>query len=235
MRWTPGSITGLALLLAGCASTAPPAPPGPISGDPYRAYGTEPFWSVSIGPQEMRFEAPDRRATVVATPVARTTFNGRRYETSLMTVDITRQPCSDGMSDRQFGERVMVMIDGKTFDGCGGPPLPPGELAGTSWRIVSIGGEAVTAPRTPTTAFDDARISGSGGCNRYTGGYTVDGDRLMLSGVASTKMACVGAGSDTETRLFAALRGTLRLRYDAAGRMVLTRDDGTTILLQQME
>ena len=40
--------------------------------------------------------------------------------------------------------------------------------------------------------FDAAggRLSGSGGCNRITGSYQLDGDRLTFGPIASTRMAC---------------------------------------------
>lgn len=39
-------------------------------------------------------------------------------------------------------------------------------------------------------AAHEQRISGSGGCNRITGGFDIDGDKLRLSRTAGTMMAC---------------------------------------------
>src|SRR3546814_9150381 len=85
----------------------------------------------------MRYEGDYGKNVVEApTPDARPTFNGRRYETRQMTVDITRTPCSDGMSDRRYPDTVRVTTRRGTARGCGGlsndRPGPGASLAGTS-------------------------------------------------------------------------------------------------------
>jgi len=50
-----------------------------------------------------------------------------------------------------------------------------------------------------TLANFEPRISGSGGCNRVTGSFELDGDELRLRGVAGTMMACL-AGMEQEQR-----------------------------------
>lgn len=66
-------------------------------------------------------------------------------------------------------------------------PEPP--LSGTRWVAQSIEGAPV-AYRTPTIEFAADRISGTGGCNRFFGGYTISGDRISFGGVGTTEMAC---------------------------------------------
>ncbi|HEX8901642.1 META domain-containing protein [Vitreimonas sp.] len=66
-------------------------------------------------------------------------------------------------------------------------PEPP--LSGTRWVAQSIEGAPV-AYRTPTIEFAADRISGTGGCNRFFGGYTISGDRISFGGVGATEMAC---------------------------------------------
>ena len=53
--------------------------------------------------------------------------------------------------------------------------------------------------------FTASTVSGFGGCNSYSGPATVSGATLKIGPVASTQMACVGAGSDVEQAYFAAL------------------------------
>ena len=55
------------------------------------------------------------------------------------------------------------------------------------------------SPQVPTIVFEDegAVVSGSSGCNRFTGSYTLAGDSLRIGQVASTSMVCVG-GQDLE-------------------------------------
>ena len=99
--------------LAACA-TVPAAPP---VGESYRALGTEPFWSVAIEGGQMRFETPEGGFTVPA-PAPRPSFNGHRWATPRLTVDVTHGECSDGMSDRRFADTVLVVADGRELRGC---------------------------------------------------------------------------------------------------------------------
>ncbi len=65
-------------------------------------------------------------------------------------------------------------------------------LAGTSWTLATLGGEAPLADTETTLNFgEDGRVSGSDGCNRFSTSYTVDGDSITIApSGASTMMAC---------------------------------------------
>jgi heat shock protein HslJ len=89
---------------------------------PYRALGTEPFWSLSIERKRMTFDLMDHPKVRQPTPKPRKTRFGRIYWTRRISVAIiTNQPCSDGMSDYVYRDDVTVTVDGKKFLGCGGP------------------------------------------------------------------------------------------------------------------
>ncbi len=82
----------------------------------------------------------------------------------------------------------------------------------------------------PTATFDDGRLAGSTGCNRYTGPYSVEGETLELGAVASTRMACVPPADAVEREFLAALERVARWRSDLDGLVLL--DDGDTELLR---
>lgn len=65
-------------------------------------------------------------------------------------------------------------------------------LAGTSWILSSLEGELPLDDTTVTLQFGvDGTVSGSDGCNRFTGSYTQDGTTLIIAQpLASTMMAC---------------------------------------------
>jgi heat shock protein HslJ len=65
-------------------------------------------------------------------------------------------------------------------------------LAGTHWRLVSVGGmEVDSSRREPFIRLGPGdRISGGTGCNRFAGGYVADGDYLTIGEVATTRMYC---------------------------------------------
>lgn len=62
------------------------------------------------------------------------------------------------------------------------------------------------------TFTEDGKVYGDSGCNRFTGGYTVRGDRIHIGPLASTMMACEQKKMDAEqvflTRVQAAVSYT---------------------------
>ena len=84
-------------------------------------------------------------------------------------------------------------------------------LAGTTWRAETIMGRPVIDASASTITFEaDGRVHGRGGCNRYFGSSTVDGERLSLGQLGSTRMACPEALMEQETRFFQALQSAER-------------------------
>ncbi len=75
-------------------------------------------------------------------------------------------------------------------------------LENTYWKLTRLGGKPVTvAPkqREPYFILDNKskRIAGFGGCNRFTGTYQQNSDRLAFGKMAMTFMAC-SEGMETE-------------------------------------
>jgi len=66
-------------------------------------------------------------------------------------------------------------------------------------------------------------LAGSGGCNRLTGGFTLDGDRIAFRRVATTKMVCP-KGMDAERRLLDVLAQARSWRV--LGRLLELYDEG---------
>ena len=78
------------------------------------------------------------------------------------------------------------------------------------WKLVEVNGTAVNTSGDSTRQAHmilntaDNRINGNGGCNSYSGHYTLgDGNKISFSNIASTKMACDHL--NTEGLFFAAL------------------------------
>ena len=87
----------------------------------YRALGQEPGWTVTIADGRIDYVGDYGETRIgVARPDPRPTFNGRRYETDRLTVDITYSRCNDAMSGDGYEHQVMVIADGTTVRGCGG-------------------------------------------------------------------------------------------------------------------
>lgn len=107
-------------LAAFAASACAAVQAGPAE-DTYTARGQEPGWAVTIASGRIDYigNYGDKRITV-ARPDPRTTFNGHRYETPRLIVDVTHGRCNDVMSGHGYADQVMVIADGETYRGCGG-------------------------------------------------------------------------------------------------------------------
>jgi len=106
---------------------------------------------------------------------------------------------------------------------------PANNLSDTSWTVSSIAGEPVSE-RAPTLEFASNRLSGAAGCNRYFGGYELDGDRIIVRGVGSTEMACEAPIMRQEAAFLTALSEAQRYRRDGES-LVLTSAFGHDITL----
>ena len=96
--------------------------------------------------------------------------------------------------------------------------------------------ERISGTELTTLFSDDGSVSGSGGCNRFSGTYAVDGDSLTLSPLASTKMACADHVMAQEGVFFDgmaevasfAIEGTQLTLSDGSGAPLLGFDGSAT-------
>lgn len=132
---------------------------------------------------------------------------------------------------------ALLVLVGMALSACGpsgsdtaGTGLP---LEGTPWTLQSYtedGGTVEVAEGVTVTArFDEGRVYGSAGCNRYTAGYILDGDALTIDPAASTLMACPEPASSVEAAYLAALARTARYSTDDTT-LALVDADGTSLL-----
>jgi heat shock protein HslJ len=161
-------------------------------------------------------------------------FNGRRYVTRRLTVDITRQQCNDGMSDRIYADTVRVTVDGRSLQGCGGTILPPATLQDTSWEIVAINGRSVPGGEQYRINFAGNQLSGRAGCNSFSAGYRVDRDGFQAGPLAMTRMACTGVGMQLEQAVGRLLSERVRLYYPDGGTLVMRGASGGEIRLKRV-
>jgi uncharacterized membrane protein len=85
----------------------------------YRAIGTEPFWAITLRRSVVTLERPDKPPRHI--PVSRTDDAvAIRYLGQGFTMTVTQGPCSDGMSDAVWSDRVQIAFDEGTLKGCGG-------------------------------------------------------------------------------------------------------------------
>lgn len=206
------------------------------NAQPYRALGAEPFWSLTIDGRTIRYQPAEGRAVTVARPRPIVGFNGERYVTRGLTVDITHVECSDGMSDRTYHDTVTVTLRGRTLRGCGGDVLSErpaqASLLEGEWRIESINRRLV-APRTrPRVTFSGQRISGNASCNNFNGSFRFERGRLTAGPLATTRMACTQRVQNVqESNVLRILGKPLSVSRNRNGKLVLTARGGETVVL----
>jgi heat shock protein HslJ len=93
-----------------------------------------------------------------------------------------------------------------------------------NWRLVNMTEPPfptpMVLPPTPelTADFAGDRIAGSGGCNRFSGGYTTQGNQqLSIGPLASTFKACAEPIMTMETKYLTALQGAQRYEVNQDG------------------
>jgi heat shock protein HslJ len=105
----------------------------------------------------------------------------------------------------------------------------------TNWQLTQLGEKAITPDpqRGPNITLNSERhrVTGTGGCNRITGSYTLEGDKLKFSQMASTMMACI-SGMDTEHAFLDALGKTDSWKI-TADRLELLDASGKTVATLQ--
>ncbi|MDR2214112.1 MAG: copper resistance protein NlpE N-terminal domain-containing protein [Pseudomonadales bacterium] len=88
----------------------------------------------------------------------------------------------------------------------------PLNILGRRWRLVELNGRPLPElERAPYLMLDEAtgRVEGFGGCNEFSGGYTLDAavSRIRFNDLVNTLRACV-AGMEVEAALQEVLRNT---------------------------
>jgi putative lipoprotein len=99
-----------------------------------------------------------------------------------------------------------------------------------SWRAAAVGAAPLPAtPRADITFTAEGRAHGSSGCNRFMGGFTLDGAALRFDTIAGTRMACEAPAMELEQRFLDALAAVRGWRREGPS-LLLTDGAGATVL-----
>lgn len=141
---------------------------------------------------------------------------------------------------------VLAVVGGLLLSGCGAstpassstptvPSTPTNDmtnpsLAGTSWLLETLNGQPLVPDTQITLNFDAAAASGTDGCNRYSGSYTVDGEQITITNIASTMMACAEPVMQQATAYAAVLQEAAT--YSIAGQqLTLSEASGSPLAI----
>lgn len=129
---------------------------------------------------------------------------------------------------------LLAIVVGACTTGATPEPSASLPLEGTAWQLASYVGPEGTEVPVPkgvaaTANFEGGTVSGNGGCNQYTGPYTIGINALTIGPIASTKMACAGPGGTLENLYFVALGQVASYTIDDVT-LLLENADGDAIL-----
>jgi heat shock protein HslJ len=111
--------------------------------------------------------------------------------------------------------------------------MVPPQLVGPLWQLLAYNNgrnavQSVMIGTQPTAMFGaDGQVTGSGGCNSFSGPYRSTSTTLTIGPLASTRIACEQPVMDQETAYLAALERAATYRFDG-GRLVLVDSSGAT-------
>lgn len=99
------------------------------------------------------------------------------------------------------------------------PQPTANDLSGTSWHLVSYGpiNQQIPAEEGVTTLVQfsaDGQVSGSFGCNQFSGQYRVKGNSITFEKIISTLMACQEPQMSQESTGYQIFTGTARFELD---------------------
>lgn len=109
-----------------------------------------------------------------------------------------------------------------------------GDLTG-NWKMVgwTLPNAIPIKAHLPTFSFQGDRISGTTGCNQYRGTFTLSGDSITFSNLATTRMACPAPVNQQEQAFLQALSGKTLKVTRIAESLTLTTDDNSMLNIRR--
>jgi heat shock protein HslJ len=123
---------------------------------------------------------------------------------------------------RKYFAVVLAVLLLALCAGCGSKDVAPAdqqvaqvEVTGKVWFVHSLAGRDVAGDEHLTLEFlPDGTVKGSGGCNTFTGTYSLDGSTLQFGPFASTKKSCGPAMDEQEFTYLSFLNRVVGVKVD---------------------
>jgi heat shock protein HslJ len=99
-------------------------------------------------------------------------------------------------------------------------------LPGSAWQVITFAGQAPLADHPITFEFDtEGNIAGDGSCNRFGGSCKIEGDKIEVGPLRSTRRACEPDIMQQEHKFLALLGAATAWTMDG-DELVLIAPDG---------
>ncbi len=104
-------------------------------------------------------------------------------------------------------------------------------LKNSSWQLARWerqGSPVALVPQTELSLqFEDNRVTGSSGCNRFSGSFNLAKDKLSLKTLEATQRGCEPGVMNQESQFLSALQSVNRVASEAPENLVLFYTNGT--------
>lgn len=227
-----GSVEGGLTYQARIPMTAGAVPPEP--DQPYRARGTEPFWSLTIAGGQVEL-IPNIGMTPLRAPLPLASLDGADVVFDIpsagMVLRLSDTICHDLMAGTPYPQAVTVTWKEGELQGCGGESIDL--LADVAWVVEDLDNAGIVDSANVTLEFDAAaqQLAGRAGCNRYNAAFDLSGEGLSIGPTAATRMACAPAVMEQEQRFFALLSRISRFDIAPSGALLLYSNDQSEPLI----
>ncbi len=106
----------------------------------------------------------------------------------------------------------------------------PALLVDVTWPLAALDGAAVPAEAAIDATFAaDGSLSGSAGCNRFMGSYTLDGATISVAPLATTRMACDPETMARESAFLDLLQAAATWSADGRSVTIVSAAGGTLV------
>ncbi len=117
-----------------------------------------------------------------------------------------------------------------------GVPEEEAPITGVVWHLAQLGEKAADPQVNTTLTFHkDGRISGEGGCNRFSGAADLKGSALRIGNVSSTMMACPEPGATQEREFYEALSKAVAFAVEGETLVLLNEAGGAVARLKAQQ
>src|SRR5262245_38427078 len=125
---------------------------------------------------------------------------------------------------KTYKSRVLRGAIASVLIGVGASAAEHKGLDGTSWQLLGLGATGALEGSQPTlTIGADGKVSGSGGCNTYTGAVTTSGMAIKFTGLAATKKSCTDELNAQEATYLKALEQATTFENRATSLLINTK------------
>lgn len=229
--WTKGNelTINVAGVNPGACREATDEPPVTL-----RARGNEPGWLVTAQGNTITLLLRNGDETRTASlPEPQVEGISRKYimPDAKAELVVTDGVCHDTMSGMPYPASAVLQVEGEKMTGCAGEPSAL--LAGDEWSVEDIKSDDIIESSRITINFEDGKIAGTNGCNRYFGGYQLTGESLSIKVAGSTMMACPEALMKQGDHFLEVLENVTGFTVGNDGALQLTASEKPVITLRR--